>query len=460
MLNKNYYFYIAFLMASMKLCFSPLTTGDLYIWVAHGLEIIKHGSINFFDSSTLHSLGVISYPSNLSSVLYAVIFNLFGSLGLFVFFRVFLLCYLFFLLSKIKRWDNINLKGVIFVALALNGILFQLDRSSILIIPIAHYLIEIVDRSWSHKLNWKKIFILFMLVALWTNLHPSSLILLPLISYKLIIDLFCKRSIVSGFTILILSIMGILSTPLGFHIFQFSMETMVTSQMRGVSEWSSLFSFKYVEHSLLFISVILFFIYSVVKRGSFKVFSKSIFPVLMIAGLLSVRNIIWFFLFIPYLVNRYELFCDTNSNTGKPSSSARYVLFLLIFINISLLISNFSNNSAIDHMAPVSMIPELKKMDNRRILNSSDYGGFITLFTPSSSKIFIDNRNIIFKRSVYLDYLSFLEGEGVEMLLAKYSIDTIILQKPLTSQLDHKLRHGKIFKILKETASFLIYIRT
>ena len=431
MTKKNYYAALFVIISSLKLFYTPLITSDVFIWTAAGLKSIANRQLDLVDSYSIHHGLEILYPSHLSNILYGVLFLISGHWAIFIFSRVLGLLFLIFLQKKYFSLAPLNVANLVFVIFVGVGCFFMLDRPAYLIYLLATFVFGIsitkgIENSFDQNL-FKNSLVFYLLVALWTNLHPSALILLPILAIQFLA--FQKKQ---TFCYGIASLLGILSTPIGLKIWNYAILTMSMSSKRKFFEWLPIYQYPSRYYQILFFLLLAAFLWRVTVTKSWIKFLKTGLFIFIPLSFFNSRHVVFFFLTLIPLSSYLNLWIPAqNSSREEESQFKRKWITVLIFatLNIALLIGNYSQTHLFDEDANVEVAEFLKSKKDLRVFNDIEPGYLEIVLAPNNIKIFFDARNIIFPDQVFHDYVEIIRGNNVERILDNYSVDTIIVRK-------------------------------
>lgn len=442
-----------------RLLIIPFGSGDLAVWVADGLKIFELGELYSLDLFSLHSGLEFIYPARFLNIILAGIYKISSYSGVVFFVRASFLIILLYVLKKHlmaeKVWSIGNLL-LFLIPFALNVTAFM-DRPACFGVLLGFFIIPLIEHE---KLSSKVMFLFFALVILWTNLHSSVLVLLPLLIYKIGLNLLLKKPVVRLALLFMMTILGVCLNPDSFMIFEYALKTMEFSKLRSISEWSPLFRFSYPKIALLYLFSVIVFWAVAYKKNKHRAVLGSLALPLTFAGFLSIRHTIWFSLFVPFYAAKYDLWISAK----KQHSPRKFNVFLVSCYVVSLLyLSPFLNftqhpNIGFDLDAPVEATEILSQTtQKRRIFNQWELGSYLTL--KQRHPIFIDGRNIVYSSEIYQQYKSVINASNDYLsIIEYYQIDTFIFKKENFPILK-TLRSSQDWRVEYEDQNFILFYK-
>ena len=478
MSRRTLYNYLFFLLPLIYFLSLPIATGDLAVWIAHGKYFLQTGNVLRHDIFSVLPTKDLNYPVG-SSVVYALIYNLYGLIGVSLFHKIILLIisYVWFKSSLAKAdspWSA-STKIIVFFSW-LGSSLFFIDRPALLgMLPL---LLSFMILSKVEEITWKDVGKLIIVNIFWVNTHGSWILLLLMYSWRelwRIVLLNYNKSwkpVLGGLFIGFSSLLN----PFGYKIFYYILETANVSRERKISEWAPIsFNGPFVEQSLTYIIlltiIIMFFIYfAKVDRHKIKNIFASPFIFLTLLGLLAIRNTaLAFFVLIPFS-SEFGLIKVEKRSPLKSSRMANILnlgLLGAVFILAILLLPVFrqyaksilpsSKQSLYDSGSPFKIVKYLNNTaDNDPVFNDWYYGSFLLL--EQRHKIFIDTRNIIYKKENFSEYLKVINAEvGWREIISKYKIKYILINKKHNANLMKELRQDRFWTLSAEEGDSCLY---
>jgi hypothetical protein len=450
-LNRTqFYSALFFLLPLLVFCARPISTEDLSVWVAQGLECLRTMSIVRQDTfSALPSFPLV-YPAGIA-ILYAVIFKL-GGLSLVVMLHrlaLFLVLILLYRNSIAKASSFWSARNGFLVILCLAGCVFGFVERPSLVAELPFLLAYLLLQKNS-DLSRKDLGILVGIMVLWVNLHGSFFLLPVLFGWRLIFTAIeakfrwrepgpHKREIVGFFLVLAAALLN----PFGWRIFPYVWET-ATVSMRRVEEWQVTSPSAYFPQGLIFyllVAVVLRFFYVRYRNKAFPL--RSPFLALLLLGFTAIRHTdLAFLAALPFFAQKGFL-QDGDGEEGSPR-----IFNLAVVVGIAFLCVAFSPGTKhrFSFLLPEKLAPTFSSTapaQFARILNQDpspgnifnhwDFGSFLTL--AQNRKIYLDSRNIIYSDAAIREYDRVLEaGVDWDVSLRNHQV-LFVLVKPENQRL-------------------------
>ena len=416
--QKIYFEYLFISISILKLLYTPLVTADVFIWIASGLKIFDKPTLLFHENYSIHSNLEFLYPAHFSNLLYAIVFNLGGPLLVFFFLRFVGILFVFYIyqkyMSRVAHHSFNLIMGIFFVV----GSFYMLDRPAYLaFIPASLFIEELFQKR--SKVN--NFLYFYFILLIWTNIHSSSLVALILLGVRIIFSLNVKNLIR-----LMGAFLGVLSTPIGYKIFPYAMQTMEKSSIRFVGEWDGIFGYKDGYCTLLYLVFILVLIFQLIKKNQLLNYIKSglfIFPLLCLS---SARHIILFSISLFATYHHFDLWINKKNITNSFFKNG-IVMLSILFLSLFLVIDNYNKNNFFDQELALDLVEHLKDKINLRVFNDSDGGVISAHLAKNNIKIFFDNRNIVFTDEIYSDFYKMKHSQSVDLIISKYNLNAIIV---------------------------------
>ena len=422
MSRGNFLKIIFFGVALLKLVYTPVSSVDLHVWVAEGLKLLSNLSLMNQDVTSMHNLTFL-YPSHLSNFLYGLVYKNAGELGLLFFSRTITLLTIYTIFHLYIKKERFDFYFLLISIVSIIGGEFLLDRPASLCLPFSIISLHLAMRETLCR-KGKGIF--FFSTFIWTNLHPSSILLVPVLGYRLVCHLFKKEEYKLCFILLGLSLVAIDLNPLSIGIWKYSLNTIFTSTDRVIHEWTNILAFKYPYYSILYLNTLAVLFWRLSVGNRIKEFILSPYFPLVLIGIPNVRNIVFLFLFLIPIVREFELYEAKDDFSGMKLKTPDYfAAFGLLGALIFLVIKN-------PVVQPNSMasIDKIETLLGERVFSSYEDSGYIQAVSKLKSKTFIDTRNIIFNDHLIDEYFKMIQGNDETLsLFDKYEFDTIVIPK-------------------------------
>jgi hypothetical protein len=187
----------------------------------------------------------------------------------------------------------------------------------------------------------------------------------------------------------------------------------------------------------------------------------------MISGFIVIRNTVWPHFAFPILVSKY-LSSDDSSSESPQKNALNLVIVIFLFVSMILFFPQVKPTVA-------HILPETKKYvfsryspkkisdylnentSSEAIFNQWELGSF--LIYAQKRKIFIDTRNIIYKRENFNQYSSIINGGDYDKVFTKFKIGFIVFDKDRYKKFYEKLLKDNVYReVLNERGIVLFEI--
>ncbi len=467
---------MAYLLPVIFMLLGPLSSVDLFGWIADGLAILKTFSVNHGELFSILPTKENIAPNWGLSLVYGIFYKFFGLVGVYGFHYFILLIVLHLIYKKTflqlnSPWSAPNRMILYLFFLGLTPQLIERPSLiSLLGFVIAFF---ILFKQEQVSLTARDVMLLSLLMVVWVNGHGSFILILVLYLYRLIFRAIFFKKIESidlwGFLFIFLSS---LVNPFGVKTYDYILETTILSKERHISEWQNL---SLIQHQSLFLTfatiVLLYLVVMIRKRKSGKKLSELLHnPIgfFLLINPFSVRTISYSVLMLlPFLFSQ-GLIKEGGEVASDGPKKWRVAIIGLFVVFAIMLLPPFKKNIT-------NLLPESRKSifeedtlwdmaarinhDKKScpIFNDWEYGSFLRLTV--SNKIFIDQRNIIYSKDVYNSNQDVLSGRSIgwQQYLDYYGACLAILS-PLRNDLLIKkmIRSGKWKVIFVEKNAFLL----
>ena len=306
------------------------------------------------------------------------------------------------------------------------------------------------------ELKYKTLF-LFLLFALWANLHGGFLIGLLYLSVQVIQPNLKLHTRVQNLRYFAISSIATMLNPYGIKLIQQVIILSTSSTSRAyISEWS----FHPLDLSLSFIFVVCMFLISVYSRENVKQIKKYMFEIILLfMSVLSIRNTPFFIIvaIIPITNAFHNL--QTKVLDEKISrlrfETTSYVLYILFgfLLIIESVISvhqyrKYSENTYYPKAA-VSYIRQSNRDGN--LFAPYNWGGYLD-WKLQTKKVFIDGRMDTWNRdtetkgevrNAFQTYMSIVSGKETSIHFQAFRINTVLwFKNESTGLVDTLLKDG------------------
>jgi hypothetical protein len=308
---------------------------------------------------------------------------------------------------------------------------------------------RIVNTKWLALL-------VFVVMVLWQNLHPSVVLALPLFGYYII----TRRIPV---WILALPCLAMLCTPDGWNIFHWSMVNMrISRELLGVSEWLPPWSPAVRGAMIYFWAVAALttvgYVVSLQKGWGRNV--EGVLSLLFLALTLSSSRfgVFWALVNIPVVVNLCErLWTMPLGRITLTALSGRMIQGTLV-VGMAANVALCPNTLAADQ--PLAMLAEVKRnFPVAKIFNYREAGGLLEYVGYPGWRVFVDGRLYLFDREIWDLYHSVAlvtNSEVVERVISSH--DLLVLDESYHANLIRYLDSRKDIRLYQKGGGLRVYV--
>jgi hypothetical protein len=444
----------------------PIGVGDLAVWIAHGLAILKAHAILRHDVFSVLATRPLVYPSWGISVVYALFYKLGGLNAAALLHPGVMILLLFLIYSKSvfrleRPWSARNLAFLVFSLVG--SVILWTDRPNFIALVPLVCTFSLLNST--ERLGKNKILELALWQVLWVNLHGSFILLPAMTAWRLAFS--SRENRESDLTALLATLAACLINPFGAQVFPYVLETFTISRSR-IEEWQNTSVFSYFPSGFCFFVLVLGLVPWIRKnpRGL-----RSPYFLLVGLGFLSIRfAAVPALLLLPFAHSAGLLKEEEGPprKTSRPQSIANAGIacawaILPILFN-PYLKSRFafllppSKREVYDFSAPIGITRKIRESKLRGpVLADWIYGSFLMLDQPNP--IFLDTRNIIYTDEQFQTLTRVLNAEpGWREFLARYGVAFVVLQKP-SAALAQALRQDPAWELLAEDRHTLLFAR-
>ncbi|MCL5985844.1 MAG: hypothetical protein M1371_04670 [Actinobacteria bacterium] len=454
--------------------FSLIAPADYDIWwhLKTGEYIIQTRSIPRQDIFSYTAESVWTPYSWLAEIIYYLGVSFLG-LNFLVFLRAALLIATFGMTALVlSRWKY-NFVLTIILSLLFSFLALSLWSDRPYIFSVFFLTIFFLTLLQWEKTKSKIILILPPLMILWANIHINFVYGLALLIYFAVFDLLsiARRKITAKktlniaeirnslyiFAVSIICALATLFNPFGLRIYRevFRMANMPTSYA-VVKEFASPdFHLFYGKVFLTIIILAVIILALSPKKPDPR--SMLIFIFILVLSLYSGRNIIFLsILWLPIVtesatglaeelskkIKRADVQQAKNNLLARSPSVSRIVIInffaWLAVVLLAVLIAYKTSTTGVlreyemEKVFPVRAVEYLRKHPeiNGNMFNDYSWGGYIIYKTYPERKVFIDNRNQLFEKSIFKKFTGAIYlTEDWEKLDREYSFDYVIINK-------------------------------
>ncbi len=461
--KKLFFNIVIFILIIFTAIRVPLDT-DFWWHLRAGQLSIANGSPVMQDLTTFSVSGSnwVNH-SWLSQIIYFLIQNYLGNIGVMISVAIFGTLTIFFVFIRLKSNPIINGFTVLLCVLATAVVWSPRPQLlTLLFFAILTYLL------YEYSVFEKKIptYLIPILFLVWGNLHAGftiGVILLVSILIGKILDFFIgndksnperNKILIRWFLLIVVCVLIVMINPNGIGIWQVQFNTLsIPSLQNLIPEWASPNFHELYQQPFLWIWLLLAFFFMANKSDySF----ATIVPLVLLGGLgfLSRRNYVYFAVFsIPILSNElqrfYEIYIkkvlsesglfeklmkfNQESNTKVSKFINLFFVGLLLFLLLGKIVylgSPIIYDAYESANFPKSAMLTLEKYDlsEAQCLNSYTWGGYLSWKNPDL-KIFIDGRTDLFGEKIIQDWIEMVNGgDNWEEKFAYYGINCVFLE--------------------------------
>jgi len=422
---------VSIFIFSLYLFVHPVSSYDSWFHLFFGKYVLTNHSIPRIETFVFTVKGVNWYPWQwLSSVIFYSVYSLAGLKGLIYFTAVIGALSIFLLYYVGWRIFGISPGLIFLIIMPLIYIYADFIVSRGFIFSVLMFIVLIIVLESRIK-RFTKLAFIFLLFALWSNLHPGVYIgLLVLLIYSI----FKKDYLISlsGFT-------SIWLNPLFFKYYyiplDFALKRSYLSEFakKVIAEYYPVYNFRWHTHAttfLFFVTLLTGLVYLFVKR-KITVYS-TIFFLLAVMGILFSRFIIFAEVFTIIFI--FSVIKEKKNCCEKMVSFSFVILplmFGLLFTRGIYLrpdVIRKPRTGILEDTFPVDGVNFLKKIGYEgRMFNPYEMGHYLEFrgYSP-----FIDGRTDTYTRQLLKDYIQILSNaEGYEDIVQRCNLNCFILNR-------------------------------
>ncbi len=436
--KKNFYLFLYFTIPILYFWTLPISTGDLGVWIAHGLYFLDNGEILRNDVFSILTTKSLIYPAWGSSIIYALIYKVGGLKLIFIFNRlIYLLCqYLIYILYLKKNKVLNDFRNLVVILIALYGLFFNIDRPAMFGIPFFIISYYILDKG-------KYLKFLPIMSLVWINLHGSAFLLPLMMAWK---GLSLQRKDYLKHLVLFSGVViALFINPFSWKIFPYALETAAVSKARMITEWCPTFlAYDHLDQLIVFI-IMMGFVMFRLRMKLLKCW-KELFFFLVIFSLSAIRNTVWpIGASIMFLAHKGAFY---KSRSTEEKRWIKYfnelvmalVLFLLALGNpysARTVLEKFGigHRSEYNFYSPEKIVKIIEEKNIQGpIFNQFEFGSYFIL--KLKNKIFMDTRNVIYSDQQFREYKKIISGIQSIELLKKYNMKIIAVESKAKQLID------------------------
>ena len=415
---------------------------DIWFLFSHGKYVLSNG-FPHTEILSMHTDFHFVMQQWLSSVVFYLIYHVFGKVGIYIFFIgmcflvLFLLYKLCMIISKGKVYSSVLISSITTTLLSISLLVIRPQLLSFIIFILLFIVMEKYHKSKSNI-----IYFLPLLSLLLINLHASLWImffvfLLPyLVEYLYLFiknkDNYLKKFIIS----LVLSLVVGFINPYGIEAMTYLLysygNTAINESIIEMGSFSIVSDSTVALFNSWLILIIFFFICTImfIKKKDI-----SIHQVLLLFGtftlaLMHFRNIGFYVIFsLPFLVKYISV------KDGKDNYCPKYLYIILLTIISCIIIYNVINKYYVlksDDQPIVNYLNKTTKSKDLTIYTDFSNG---SIYEYNGYKAYIDSRAEVFlksfnkKKDVYVESLDIVSGKrNLDSFINEYKFDYMVIK--------------------------------
>lgn len=469
-------------------CFSSGISGNDFWWhIKVGEYIIETGEVPSTDIFSWYGMELgIDWTAHewLSDVIYFLIFNTFGQLGMFVFSVGSAIALYFCLWMSAKRYitNNFLFSGLFLALFGVLSSMFFYGRphvfSYFLLFFELKILYDFVDNQES-----KKIYTIPLIAILWSNLHGGSSNLTYILC---LIFIFCglcnfsvgrieaKRlkncSIIKLIVVTALSVIGIMINPIGLKVIAYPYINLSDNlSMTLISEWASPDAKIIGNLILYFLPIIVMTIGIISEKTSIRLLDIALMLAFLFLFFRSARFIMLWYIVAVFYAFRYMPQIKVKKIKKSSENIALGGLFFLLLVfmvfGVYKTSETYNEGKLISTVVDDTAIEAIKQDAPARIFNDYNLGealiyNDINVFFDARADLFVQEN--IMADGVSLMFLEQANKEAgtkyvdVDGLLKKYNFDAVAILK-VRALYSYILSHPERFSLVYEDSTMAYY---
>ena len=380
-----------------------------------------------------------------SSLIFYLIQNYLGDIGLFFFKTILILLTIFIIVRIIKLEKNDAKMHFLFFFFALQSISYNIFSTvrcqsfSFLFFVLYLYILK------KSKTNPKILWTIPVINIIWANLHGGFAIGLVLLLLYAFGELLNKEKSKPYFITFFIACLTTLINPYGIHYIYFIFKALSLNRI-CITEWHSVFftpmyKYSFVKFKIFFILTSILFIYTILKNLKafgliefYKKIDKTKYLILLFTMIISIKYL-RFHVFFTYCVvalcynNFYEIF--NKKLPEKIDSIKEIILSVLILISMLSHLYNYKFiNTVREHDYPIYCI-EFLRINNLKgnLLTNFHFGSYASYKLYPNIQVFMDGRYEEVYDVNLINKMGELFLSKNDDLLKKYHTDFIIIEK-------------------------------
>ena len=472
---------------------------DLIFYLTLGLFILIFGTIdnnidydfwarlvvgkNFFQTGNLFNFDFQSWGSTHkfidhewgSSLVFYLIQNYLGDIGIFVFKSIIIFLTLF-TLTKIIRLENKKIPlHFLFFFFAIQAVSYNIFSTvrcqtfSFLFFAIYLYILKKTSTEKKYRILW----CLPFLNIIWTNLHGGFVIGLILISIFTIGEFLNKKPFKPYLITLFITFFTSLINPYGIEYIYFIISALSLNR-QYITEWQSLFLIKFYQHIMLkyeiffFISIFIFIfsIFKNIKQNGFikyiKKIDKTKYLIILFALIISIKSIRFHVFFVYSVialcyVDFYNIF--NKKLPQKIDKIKEITLFILILISSISHIYSFKFVNTVKSSEYPIFCTEFIKINNLKgnVFTNFHTGSYVSYKLYPNNQIYMDGRyEEVYDTNLINQMADVFLAKNYQTFFEKNHADILIIDK--TYPIYDKLKKDLNWFLAYEDKNFALFL--
>jgi hypothetical protein len=469
---------ILWLFMIWALLLRPIDDGDIFCQIKLGELIMDQGRLITQDPFT-YTLSGVKIPTVgwLAQVIFAWLYRCFSLQGVqiahvLLYSGAFAIAIMSPILNSAKRRGDISLFSL--GAAVILGFLVSLTNSSVRPQSFAvfcfAFLLYVVQSNWRFR---TKLLALAPTLLLWQNTHPSVMIgvlAMAVLVFLRWIRNFTKSDNAKPWDIslfLLISVLALLFTPLGWHIFDISTKNAQASrEWLGITEWLPPWHESVRDAMLVFwIALILSVCLVINLRNKLRFIDVALFVSFTLLTLYAARfALFWAIIMVPIWASWIEQAKPVNLFSWRgdlPISKWILAITLVIGITIVSFLVYTMRQAIIDQKTiPAQGIAFLKSVLARgRIYNYPVWGGPLIFAGYPQWHVTVDGRLYLYEKTFWIDYFKAAQGKiPLQELVKQHQPDAFFLHPRFHQQLIEILGHSQNWCKLYSDAQCIIFL--
>ena len=469
--SKNY-LYLFFIISALCFFFKVYKDeADIYFLLSHGRYVLENG-IPYTDILSMHTEFNFVMQQWLSSVIFYLIHNYLGSIGLYIF--IFIMnCIITFLIYKLCLIVSQNKKFsscfVSVIAMVLLQIGFIVPRPQIFTFIVLIMILMMLELFSSKRKKY--LYFMPLLSICLINLHASMWPMIFIFCMPYVVELILKKDkdVLKLIAIMIFSIIVGIINPYGFDAMTYSIKSYgykYICDIVGEMKAFNLLGQPYVFYFSVCIIVTFLFSNLIIllnsKKDNFRISHLLLFYGTFYMSLTSIRNFSLFIIgTIPFLVKYFDFQDDDKLYLNK-GWIINFIILFIIFLGLFIFVVQTKRHEFKHFSSDAALY--LKDNESKDIKLYTEYSDG-ALFEYYGFKPYIDARAEVFidkingKEDILEEYIKFnLDVEFREEFINKYDFDYYVIDKKNKNLVDYLINYkdNKLELIYATSKNYLI----